>query len=239
MEIAIRVHYAVRRRNETVLEKLPQLGIISRNRYGADILNADTVMFLDWDAHPAPLRGWRGWLERISVFFTGHHHLEKMQLGQDSRVQQAKAVLETDIRRKVEELDLGIRLYETCNGLRGIVTSSHFNPTDSVALDLMTYLGADPLYVKLCRLQNTFRARLTPKHWRIGLHDRPLERASVTPAETAQMTHWLEEYQMRSQQYATARLIATLGSSTMDELVRKVVKLHDERCKVSSDLKLA
>jgi hypothetical protein len=238
MEIAIRVHYAVRRRTETVLEKLPQLGIITRNRYGADILNVDTIMFLDWDAHPAPLRGWRGLMERISTFFKGDH-LEATQRGQDQWVQAAKTALEADIRSKVAELNLGIRLYETCNGLRGIVTSSRFDPTDSVALDLMTYLGADPLYVKLCRLQNTFRARLTPKHWRIGLHERPLEKPSVTPLQTTQMTRWLEQYRARSQQYATARLIAAFGVSNTDELVGQIVKLHDERCKVSSGLKLA
>ena len=238
MEIAIRVHYAVRRRTETVLEKLPQLGIITRNRYGADILNADTVMFLDWDAHPAPSHGWRGLVERISVLFKGHH-LEAAQRGQVQRVQEAKIALEATIRSKVSELNLGIRLYETCNGLRGIVTSSRFDPTDSVALDLMTYLGADPLYVKLCRLQNTFRARLTPKHWRVGLSERPLKKPGVTPTEIAQMTHWLEQYRARSQQYATARLIAAFGSSDTDEFVQQVVTLHDTRCKVSSGLKLA
>ena len=136
-------------------------------------------------------------------------------------------------------MSLGIRLYETCNGLRGIVTSSRFDPTDSVALDLMTYLGADPLYVKLCRLQNTFRARLTPKHWRIGLEERPLEQPSVTPLQTAQMQRWLERYRARSQQYATARLIAACGSNHSDELVHQVVTLHDTRCKVSSGLPLA
>lgn len=132
-----------------------------------------------------------------------------------------------------------MRLYETCNGLRGIVTSSRFDLTDLVALDLMTYLGADPLYVKLCRLQNTFRARLTPKHWRIGLDERPLEKPSVTPLQTAQMQRWLEHYRTQSQQYATARLITAFGPSNTDELVEQVVKLHDERCKVSSGLKLA
>lgn len=238
MDVAIRVHYAVRRRNETVLEKLPQLGIVTRNRYGADILNADTVMFLDWDAHPAPRQGWQGLVDRISVLFKGSH-LEAAQRGQDQRVQEAKIALEATIRSKVSELNLGIRLYETCNGLRGIVTSSRFEPTDSVALDLMTYLGADPLYVKLCRLQNTFRARLTPKHWRIGLGECPLEKPSVTPLQTAQMQRWLEQYQARGQQYATARLIAAFGSSDTDDLVQRVVTLHDTRCKVTSGLKLA
>ena len=238
MDVSIRVHYAVRRRNETVLEKLPQLGIITRNRYGADILNADTVMFLDWDVHLPPRQGWDGLKERISVLFKSRH-LEAAQRGQDQRVQAAKTALEATIRSKASELSLGMRLYETCNGLRGIVTSSRFDPTDSVALDLMTYLCADPLYVKLCRLQNTFRARLTPKHWRIGLDERPLEKPSITPAETAQMMRWLKQYQARGQQYATARLIAEFGSSSTDELVEQVVKLHDERCKVTSGLKLA
>lgn len=235
MDVAIRVHYTVRRRNETVLDKYPELGIITRNRYGADILNADNVMFLDWDAKPARLdfRGWQGFLRLVSSLF------KNSASQKEKRVRQAKAALEVDIRGKVAELNLGLRLYETCNGLRGIVTSSRFDPTEPLTTELMTYMGADPMYIRLCNIQNTFRARLTPKFWRTGLNERPHAKPAVTPEEIADMQRWLERYNAHCQPYATAQLIDTLGSSSNDELIQQTIELHDDRCKVLSNLKLA
>jgi len=63
----------------------------------------------------------------------------------------------------------GVRIYKTAAGYRGIVTHALFDPTDPETLRLMEQFACDPQYVRLCKRQESFRARITPKGWRCGL----------------------------------------------------------------------
>jgi hypothetical protein len=245
MSIAVRVHYFRRRSSETVLEKLPGLGIVTRNRYGAEILNADTVMFLDWDVEPYNLYMFmpapKGFLARLRQFIWGPTP-EQYSANREAItdwMQQEKAKLEATVREKIESLNVGLRLYETRNGLRGIVTSSQFEPSDALAQDFMTYLGADKLYIRLCRLQSTFRARLTPKPWRIGMVERPPTKPAVDSAAVEVLQRWLTVYESRSARFATARFIAQIGTPASESTILEVIRLHDKRCKVGQNLELA
>lgn len=245
MDISIRVHYHQRRSSESVLDKLPGIGIVTRNRYGAEILNADTVLFMDWDV---PTRDLHEFVPKPQGFLAT---LRKTVLGlsstQDAAAHQAmqawtqneKTKLETKIATQIKELDLSLRLYETRNGLRGIVTSSLFKPEDDLSQDLMTYLEVDKLYMRLCRLQGTFRARLTPKFWRIGIRERPTHRPPENPKEQQRMQQWLEMYNNKSSSYATARFIGQFGTNTNDPVILETIKLHDTRCKALQALELA
>jgi hypothetical protein len=245
MDISIRVHYPRRRNNEAVLEKLPGMGIITRNRYGAEILNADTVMFVDWDV-PSP--NMYEFMPKPQGFFAS---LRKTIFGlspaQDLAARQAmedwirteKTVLEANVIRKIKELDLSLRLYETRNGFRGIVTSSLFQPEDSLAQDLMTYLEVDKLYARLCRFQGTFRVRLTPKFWRIGIQERPLYKPPQDQKTHQLMRQWVAMYNTKSSSYATARFITQFGAPPIDPIVLETIGLHDTRCKALQSLELA
>jgi hypothetical protein len=243
MTVAVRVHYFWRRNSEVVLEKLPGLGIVTRNRYGSEILNADEVMFLDWDVTvpqmhlPSP----RDFLAALRRFIFGPTPAERAALRQleEKALQSGKVTLEAVLREKITGLDIGVRLYETRNGFRGIVTSSLFHPADEVAQTLMTYLGADRLYVRLCRFQGTFRARLTPKFWRVGITQRPLYKPHIDPKSLEFMRGWVERYESRCAGYATARFITQIGSHASDASILEVIRLHDTRCKVSQNLELA
>jgi hypothetical protein len=245
MDIAVRVHYTPRRSSETVLEKLPGIGIITRNRYGAEILNADTVMFVDWDVPfrnthrylPKP----RGFIETLRRTLLGPTSAQRQiaQQALDAWARSRKTRLENVVIGKARELEIGLRLYETRNGLRAIVTSSQFNPSDQTAQDLMTYLGADKLYVRLCRIQNTFRARLTPKFWRIGMSHRPLSKPPENPDAGERMWRWFEEYRIKCDAFATARFISQTGPNTTDPVILELIHLHDTRCKVTQHLELA
>ena len=53
---------------------------------------------------------------------------------------------------------LGHRLYRTFAGLRAIVTHNVMDPKSTAALDVLKQLGSDPLYIKLCKVQECFRA---------------------------------------------------------------------------------
>ncbi|MCL2743078.1 MAG: hypothetical protein FWE67_04435 [Planctomycetaceae bacterium] len=63
----------------------------------------------------------------------------------------------------------GVRIYKTAAGYRGIVTHALFDPTDPETLKLMERFECDPQYIRLCKRQESFRARITPKGWRCGL----------------------------------------------------------------------
>ena len=63
----------------------------------------------------------------------------------------------------------GVRIYKTCAGYRGLVTHTTFDPTADASLELMRQFQCDPQYVALCKRQESFRARLTPKGWRCKL----------------------------------------------------------------------
>jgi hypothetical protein len=245
MDISIRVHYFRHRNNEAVLEKLPGMGIITRNRYGAEILNADAVMFADWDIPTRDLSEFapkpQGFLATLRKTVLGLSPAQYTAARQAMEVwiQSEKTSLETKILDKIKELDLSLRLYETRNGLRGIVTSSLFQPEDSVTQDLMTYLEVDKLYLRLCRLQGTFRARLTPKFWRIGIRERPPHKPLEDQKTQQVMQQWLEVYNNKSSSYATARFINQIGANPSDPVILETIGLHDVRCKALQSLELA
>ena len=64
--------------------------------------------------------------------------------------------------------DLGVRVYRTAAGLRVLVTGASAPPASDRARELLTELGSDPLYVELCSTHDSYRARLTPKPFRVG-----------------------------------------------------------------------
>ena len=121
--------------------------ILTRNAYGAVVLNAAYMLFVDVDLPPPTLR------DRLA------------RLVGRTGIEPAPARL----RERLESIGGSFRLYRTAAGLRVIATDRIFTPGSPNAERLMRELGADPAFVQLCRAQKTFRARLTPKPWRCGL----------------------------------------------------------------------
>ena len=58
----------------------------------------------------------------------------------------------------------------------------------------MKALGADPAFLHLCRIQGSFRARLTPKPWRCGQANPPGSFPREPEAQAA-FAEWLAQYQ--------------------------------------------
>jgi hypothetical protein len=64
------------------------------------------------------------------------------------------------------------RVYRTCAGFRAICTSKFFREDEMPNGQLiLEKLGSDCRYIKLCKVHNCFRARLTPKPWRVRTPD--------------------------------------------------------------------
>ncbi|HEV8675259.1 MAG TPA: hypothetical protein VGX21_14515 [Methylomirabilota bacterium] len=99
--------------------------------------------------------------------------------------------------------------------------------------------GADPLYVRLCRLQQSFRARLTPKPWRCGLAAPPATFPFDTPRAESRFRAWEASYASTAARYATCRYLATVGGDRMAPGLEDLVRYHDQETRATSDLPLA
>lgn len=198
------------------------LAIITRNAYGALVLNAARAMFIDIDLPEAKPQG--GFLSNL---FGG-----KKSSPEDEALERIK---QWATRRP----DNGVCVYRTAAGLRGLVTSYPFHPADGEAQAILRELGSDPLYITLCRAQESFRARLTPKPWRCGVPNPP----SPFPYETAnaQQWHvqWLQKYHAAIAQYATCRLVGHYGDTRLHPEIEPIVALHDKHTLAARELPLA
>ncbi|MGQ0602530.1 MAG: hypothetical protein ACT4QE_12650 [Anaerolineales bacterium] len=197
------------------------LAAITRNSYGALVLNTARVMFIDIDLPEAKPMG------VMQKLFGGKSETPEAEAVQ--RLQQWAA------RRP----DNGLRVYRTAAGLRGLVTSYPFHPADGEAQDILQSLDCDPLYVTLCRAQGSFRARLTPKPWRCGLPNPPGSFPRETPEAEQRHQQWVLHYQSTSAQYAVCRFIAHFGDARVHPEVAPILVLHDKYALSALDRSLA
>lgn len=203
---------------EEVIERIDDRNVITRNRYGAEVLNSSEVLFIDideprlgfWDLFRGRPQGGRK-TERI--------------------VEQVKKLVLT----APELRGFGVRLYETHSGVRAIVTGRHFDPKAESTAQLLRRFNADWLYSALCRRQGCFRARLTPKPYRMKCRTHKVVFPRSTEAEAAEHRAWVAEYDQLGKKHATCRLICSIGHDVRDAIVDR----HDRETGASSGLKLA
>jgi hypothetical protein len=209
-----REEYSVDIREEIVLE-IDGHNIVTRNRYGARVLNTDSVVIIDVD----------------------HHRVTFLEaLGFRKRDKKA-AILEDleKLARRPEYAQLGFRVYETAQGARVIVTGAYFDPASPQAAALFRESNADKTFAKLCVQQKCYRARLSPKPRRIQQpafkYRWPMEGEELERAK-----EWVHEYEEKAQAFATCRFVKTLGR---EHLLPEVVSFHDEETGARSRLPLA
>ena len=129
--------------------------------------------------------------------------------------------------------DLGFRVYRTRAGWRYLCTTRLFDPSSDETRQILEELGADPKYVLLCRVQNTFRARLTPKPWRA--RHRPLVVSTTKGIDRAA----LQKYVDRTWGYATARDAGRVGRAETITDLAPLIDYHDRWTQAASDKPLA
>ena len=134
---------------------------------------------------------------------------------------------------------LGVRVYRTAAGLRGLIANELFDPTRGDTVELLQAVGSDPLYVRLCQAQGCFRARLTPKPWRCDMDNPPgvfpLEDAAVE----ADYRRWVALYEATSASYAVCKPVAAYGPRDVHPEVADVLAYHDRLTVPSFDKPLA
>lgn len=199
---------------EEVVKELDSKNMVTRNRYGALVLNTESVTIIDIDNHR------KGFLERLGF-----------------KKRENKPAITGDLEKlalRPEYSGLGFRIYETSKGIRLIVTGAYHAPA-AEGRALMRACHSDPLFSMLCVRQNCYRAHLTPKPHRIkqkGIKYKwPLEGEELERAR-----EWLAEYELKSAGYAVCRYLKALGRQDMPD---RIVTFHDKETRSGSGLPLA
>ena len=188
---------------EPVVEQLDSDNVITRNRYGVQVLNSTTLCFVDVDHFPLTLG------DALKGIF-------------GRKTTPEEKLLQTLRNLCAADESLGARLYRTHNGWRVMLTGRGLSPGSERMHQICRTLHADPLYESLCSRQQCWRARLTPKPYRVGVpgYPRPVDSESVT---TPQAQEWLQRYESASRGKAVCRLVAAMGRKMQSELI----ELHD------------
>jgi hypothetical protein len=205
--------------------------VVTRNAYGALVLNAPQLMFVDIDRADTPEAAAPG-ADLVSGI------LSLFGRAAPSPPKGRSLVLD-DIQRVAEANGLGARVYRTAAGHRAIVTGSRLDAGSGTSEALLQQFSADPLYVRLCRLQQSFRARLTPKPWRCGLRPPPVSFPFDTPQAEAQFRAWEASYVATSTRHATCRYLAVCGDTRIAPEFEDLIRYHDQETRADTTLPLA
>jgi hypothetical protein len=221
---------------EPILDELiideEQFLVVTRNRYGADVLNTDRFLIADVDLPELAERSDGGLFRRL---FRRSAPLPDPQT-EPSVVVERLGTLADWARANPS---LGVIVYRTLSGLRVFVTGVDEPPSSARPDSILQELGADPIYRELCRTHGTYRARLTPKPWRLPRTKAPIERwPFASGGVERRFERWLAEYQAAARDYAVCRRLATHGLAP-STLEARIIQLHDERTGVSNPLPLA
>lgn len=182
-----------------------QEGIITRNRYDCLVLNCDNLLIVD-----------------VDICSPRNDEIQDCARSCQIPLSQRQAI--AAIESLVEQFPkLGFRVYRTRNGLRLLCTTQPFDPLDAATHRFMQNLYVDPLYARLCKFQATFRARLTPKPWRV---DEEYEERFIYDKITGLV---LPE----SSPYAVCHLIEILGDSKILPEFEPLIQAHDSYCRVN------
>lgn len=216
--------YADRPMREEIVERVQrdgtEIAILTRNRYGALVLNSPGVCFVDIDfeeTKPKPA----GLLEGLTRLFG------KAKPAQDCYATAEAAAIERVRTWARSSIGRTYRLYRTAAGLRLMMTDKIYDPVAPETDRLFEQLGSDPCYRRLTKRQECFRARLTPKPWRCrcGL---PFCRYPWQSArEENYFRDWLADYETKSAPFATCRLVEAVGGKPADGRIGEIVAIHD------------
>ncbi len=178
--------------------------VVTRNMYGALVLNARDLMFADIDREGEPPQRVVNEIQGISA-----------------------------------RAGLSGRVYRTAAGYRLLITNASFDPASDVSQSVLQQYGSDPLYVRLCKLQQSFRARLTAKPWRCGVGMPPVKFPFENAQDEARFREWEARYTATAAGYATCQYLTSVGNAGVHPAFQQLVDYHDLECKATTSLPLA
>jgi len=239
--------------------------VITRNTYGALCLNTPDVLFADIDLSTAITKTtWRTtlfiialsasflgfWKASWSVFFVSLLAMLMCSFIPATLLQKLSFIFlggpEKQFRRSLKTYaanhdDAHLRLYRTPNGFRVLALHKLFDPNDKEVQVMFDSLKVDKLYFQMCRNQNCFRARISPKPWRVGFK-RMGPGQGVWPAkeEIIQARKlWVKPYEEASKMFASCVFDSAYGCNTIHPKAKLVLQLHDDFSNAKSQLPIA
>lgn len=200
--------------NEYVERVIDDSNIVTICRYGAKILNTDEYTILDLDDYPVD----------IFDIFRSVRTLPKKE-----------RIVAKFLERVAKNPEIGtdFRIYETAKGIR-VIGKKYINPENKKYIKLMRSLNVDWLYVFLSKRQKCYRARLTPKPYRLKI--KTIRITSPLTCTSDDYTQWEKMYTDSSNKYSVAKYLTSLGQDFGGD---RVINFHDEVCRSHSNLKLA
>lgn len=138
--------------------------------------------------------------------------------------------------------DWRLRQYRTPSGLRLLAMHRTFATDDPAVQQCFAALGADRTYARMCARQRCFRARLSPKPWRIGIaaHMRPRPGVwPIAPEQRSKRERWIEDYERKATGYAACRYLGECGAGGVDRKAADVRVLHDALSRAEQSLPIA
>jgi hypothetical protein len=192
---------------EEILKLIDDRTAITRNRYGAQVLNTENLMILDIDKPKAAVGGLLGLFKKKDT------RSPKEQIFDTVR----------QLAATPNYKEYGFRIYETYQGARVIVLGRDFSARGRETLDIMSDFNCDPLYMAICQKQGCFRARLTPKPYRMNM--RRYKVPFPREGEDTEFREWLEDYERESRSFNVCRLIEQVGAK---HSLNDAVQIHDD-----------
>jgi len=189
--------------------------LVTRNRSGALVLNTDRVAFVDIDL---PANGASLFRSIGSLFRRSAAPRESPETAAIARASEW-----------AERSGARLRVYRTARGLRLLRMDRLIDPGGEECERMFADLGADRQYVRLCRAQRSFRARLTPKPRRVDCEQAPGSHPRVDPELARRFGAWLEAYERASAGRAVCAFAGEHGSSTAVAPALAVSEIHDRR----------
>ncbi|MGE0086086.1 MAG: hypothetical protein AB7S75_16890 [Desulfococcaceae bacterium] len=199
---------------EFVYHKIDDKNIVTVNRYGALVLNTCQYTVLDIDDY--------------SYEFSDLFRFFRSMTKKDRIISRFRKKLD-----KYPELGDSFRIYETCKGVR-IIGNKYYDPDSPKFESRLRQLFVDWIYIVMCRKQKCYRARLTPKPYRMKINTVKIK--SPTDCESEAYQNWFAEYQKKASEYSVVRLRETAGS---DFSMEPAIKYHDAMSGLDSGKKLA
>lgn len=240
--------------------------VITRNLYGALCLNTPDVLFVDVDYAHTPRftfsfyptlillagaasygvhhRSWWSFVIGFACLSLVMNLILSLMNALHGRLG-AKPSMQA--LRRVESFskthpEWHLRVYETPAGLRILAMHDVFDPASPQVAECFRQLHADPVYVRMCQNQRCFRARVSPKPWRIGISQHIKPRPGYWPVKPEHLPlrrQWVATYEEKARAYASCQYLRTYGSSHVHPAAETVRHLHDDMCRAHSGLPLA
>ena len=194
-----------------------EIAVITRNRYGSLVLNSASVCFVDIDFPPIQSQGIK---DALALLFSKRKRNERKQALEQTTLQNVRSWAQRNSSRL-------FRLYRTAAGLRLLFTDRLYDPTSRETSSLLQELGSDRLYRRLTEKQECFRARLTPKPWRIGCTRPPTGFPWIDDSAEQEYRQWQRTYEQKSTPYQVCQLVESVGQDASDNTITAIVALHD------------